>query len=66
MTDEQIKAIAAKGGVVMVNFSSMFLDQKSVDGYLAARTAIQPQIDAIKRAVQGRPEDSATRRSARS
>ena len=39
MTDEQIRAVAAKGGVVMVNFCTLFLDQKSVDAYLAARAA---------------------------
>jgi membrane dipeptidase len=44
MTDDQIKAVAAGGGVVMVNVSSMFLSQKSVDGYLAARNALLPQI----------------------
>ena len=36
LTDDQIQAIAAKGGVVMVNVSSLFLDQKSVDDYVAA------------------------------
>jgi membrane dipeptidase len=44
MTDDQIKAVAAGGGVVMVNVSSMFLSQKSVDGYLAATNALLPQI----------------------
>ncbi len=47
MTDEQIKAVTAKGGVVMVNFSTLFLDQKSVDAYLAARAALQPEVAAI-------------------
>jgi membrane dipeptidase len=37
--DDQIRAVAANGGVVMVNVSSLFLDQKSVDAYLAARAA---------------------------
>ena len=28
LTDDQIKRIAAKGGVVMINFGSTFLEQK--------------------------------------
>ena len=44
LTDDQIRAIAGKGGVVMVNFSSMFLSQKSVDAYLAAKKALAPKI----------------------
>ena len=47
MTDDQIKAVAAKGGVVMVNVSTLFLDQKSVDAYLAARRALLPQMAEI-------------------
>ena len=48
LSDDQIKAIAAKGGVVMINVSTLFLDQKSVDAYLAARAAAQPQIAKAK------------------
>jgi membrane dipeptidase len=44
LTDEQIQGIAAGGGVVMVNLSSLFLDQRSVDAYVAAKKALQPQI----------------------
>jgi len=55
LTDDQIKAIAAKGGVVMINFSSLFLDQKSVDGYLAARAAIQPQLAAVRERLKDDP-----------
>ncbi|MEX0880830.1 MAG: dipeptidase [Thermoanaerobaculia bacterium] len=47
MTDDQIRAVAAGGGVVMVNVSTLFLEQKSVDAYLAARTALLPQIAEI-------------------
>src|SRR5262249_8607174 len=32
------------GGVVMVNVSSLFLSQKSLDVYLAARKAVEPEI----------------------
>ena len=55
LTDDQIRAIAAKGGVVMVNFSSLFLDQKSVDAYLVARKAVQPQIDEINQRLKDDP-----------
>ncbi len=48
VTDAQIKSIAAAGGVVMVNVSSLFLDQKSVDAYVAAKTALQPRIAAAR------------------
>ncbi len=48
VTDDQIRAIAKGGGVVMVNFSSLFLDQKSVDAYVAAKKALQPQIAAVR------------------
>jgi membrane dipeptidase len=44
LTDAQIRAIAAKGGVVMVNFSSTFLDQKVVNDYKAKKAALAPQV----------------------
>jgi len=44
LTDDQIKAIAAAGGVVMVNVSSMFLDQKAVDVYVAEKAKLAPKI----------------------
>jgi membrane dipeptidase len=56
MTDEQIQAVAAKGGVVMVNFSTLFLDQKSVDAYLAARQALQPEVAAIRNRLRDDPK----------
>src|ERR1700693_5747980 len=37
LTDGEIKAIGAKGGVVMINFSSTFLDQKVVDDFKARK-----------------------------
>ena len=58
MTDAQIKAVAAKGGVVMVNVSTLFLDQKSVDAYLAARKALLPQIVEIRERLKGDPKKS--------
>ena len=48
LSDDQIRAIAGKGGVVMVNVSSMFLDQKSVDAYVAAKKALAPQVAEVR------------------
>jgi membrane dipeptidase len=43
LTDDQIRSIAATGGVVMVNIGSIFLDQKVVDDFVAKRAALKPQ-----------------------
>lgn len=43
LTDEQIRTIAAKGGVVMVNSGSIFVDQKIVDAFVAKRAALMPK-----------------------
>jgi membrane dipeptidase len=43
LTDDQIRSIAATGGVVMVNIGSIFLDQKVVDDFVAKRAALMPQ-----------------------
>ena len=43
LTDGQIRAIAAKGGVVMVNFSSTFVDQKVVDDFKAMKAFLAPK-----------------------
>ena len=43
LTDDQIKAIAAGGGVVMINFSSTFVDQKVVDDFKARKAALAPK-----------------------
>jgi membrane dipeptidase len=56
MTDEQIQAVTAKGGVVMVNFSTLFLEQKSVDAYLAGRAALQPEFAAIREKFKDDPK----------
>jgi membrane dipeptidase len=50
LTDEQIRAIAARGGVVMVNIGSMFLDQKSVDEFVRKRSELAPRIAEIEQA----------------
>jgi membrane dipeptidase len=48
LTDDQIRRIAAKGGVVMINIGSYFLDQKVVDARKAALEAIRPEYDRVK------------------
>lgn len=48
LTDDQIRAIAKKGGVVMVNIGSMFLDQKVVDEFVAKRAALKPRIAELE------------------
>ena len=35
LTDDQIKRIAAKGGIVMINVGSLFLSQKTWDAFVA-------------------------------
>lgn len=47
LTDEQIRAIGAKGGVVMINFSSTFVDQKVVDDFQARKAALAPKAAEI-------------------
>jgi membrane dipeptidase len=58
LSDPQIKAIADKGGIVMVNVSTLFLDQKSVDVYLATREAVQPKIAEARERYKDDPKRS--------
>lgn len=55
LTDEQIRAIAGKGGVVMVNVSSTFLDQKVVDAFRARRAAVAPEMAEIAERLRDDP-----------
>ena len=48
LTDEQISAIARKGGIVMVNIGSMFLEQKVVDEFVTKRAALLPRIAELE------------------
>jgi len=48
LTDDQIQRIAARGGVVMINVSSMFLDQAAVDRFKAELDRIRPQYAQVK------------------
>jgi membrane dipeptidase len=48
LTDDQIKQIAAKGGVVMINFGSAFLDQAVYDQFTAMLARVRPEYLRIK------------------
>jgi len=56
LTDDQIRAIGAKGGVVMVNVSSTFLDQKVVDEYVRQKAVLAPRFAEIAARLAGDPE----------
>jgi membrane dipeptidase len=56
LTDAQIRAIAAKGGVVMVNVSSMFVDQRIVDEYIRKRDELAPRFAEINRKYRDDPK----------
>src|SRR5215475_3813795 len=59
MTDEMIKALAAKGGVVQINFGCDFLSQRYFDESKPAQAAIREQYMAAMKI-----EDSAAREAA--
>jgi membrane dipeptidase len=48
LTDDQIKQIAAKGGVVMINVGSGFLDQKVYDDFVALLAKVKPEYLKLK------------------
>jgi membrane dipeptidase len=49
LTDDQIKRIAAKGGVVMINFGSAFLDPDEYKQFRAALDKLRPEYLALKK-----------------
>jgi len=49
LTDDQIKRIADKGGMVMINVGSAFLDQKVWDAFLALKKRLAPQLAKLKK-----------------
>ncbi len=55
LTDDQIRAIGAKGGVVMVNVSSTFLDQKVVDDFVRQKAALGPRFSEIAARLKDEP-----------
>lgn len=48
LTDNQIREIAATGGVVMLNAGSAFLDQASYDAMRRHAVSIGPQVEALR------------------
>ncbi len=55
LTDGHIRRIGAKGGVVMINVSSVFLDQGLVDAARAALDALQEPAERIRRQYENDP-----------
>ena len=56
LTDDQIKRIAAGGGVVMINVSSTFLDQANVDAVKGAMARIRPEYLRLKEQYKDDPK----------
>jgi membrane dipeptidase len=55
LTDDQIKRIAAGGGVVMINIASAFIDQKAFDADRATIQSGRPEYEKIKAELAGDP-----------
>jgi membrane dipeptidase len=55
LTDDQIRRIAAAGGVVMINIGSYFVDQKVVDASRADLLAVRPEYERVKAEHAGDP-----------
>ncbi len=56
LTDDQIRRIAAKGGVVMINVSSYFIDPKVVEADHAERGKLAPDYLKIKQDLASDPK----------
>jgi membrane dipeptidase len=56
LTDDQIKRIAARGGVVMINVSSYFIDPAVVDRMRAERDKLLPEYLRIKQDLASDPK----------
>jgi membrane dipeptidase len=48
LTDEQIREIGAKGGMVMINFSSSFVDAAAWDNLREYRDRVRPEYEAAR------------------
>lgn len=59
MTDEMLKAVAANGGVVMVNFFSVFIDDDFRKAYVAMADERKAATEALE--AQHKNDDAATR-----
>ena len=56
LTDDQIQRIAKKGGIVMINFCSEFLDQKIADADHALYLKIRAESEQIKKRFADNPK----------
>ena len=56
LTDDHIRRIGAKGGVVMINVSSVFLDQGLVEAARAALDALQEPAERIRQQYESDPK----------
>ena len=56
LTDDHIRRIGAKGGMVMINVSSVFLDQGLVDAARAALDALQEPAERVGRQYENDPK----------
>ncbi len=59
LSDDQIRRMGAKGGVVMINVSSVFLDQGLVDAARAALDALQEPAERLRQQYEGDPKRAA-------
>jgi membrane dipeptidase len=56
LTDTKIQAIGKTGGVIMINFSSYFLDQKVVDASDSDAAKIRPEYERLKQQFADNPK----------
>ena len=60
--DELLKRIAKNGGVVMVNFYPIFIDQKALDSSRERNERLKPQLDALNERLKDDPKRLAEER----
>lgn len=56
MTDDMIKALAKKGGVIQINFGCEFLSQKSADESPWSNPVLKARVDALPEALRKKGE----------
>ncbi len=56
MTDEMIRALAKKGGLIQINFAAEFLSQKSADASEAASAAAREQVKELEERYRDQPD----------
>lgn len=48
LTDDQIRRIAARGGLVMINFGSVFVGQETWDAFVAMKQRVAPEAAKLR------------------